>query len=119
IIRALTADEPTRINGNVLNHGIIDNLPVGCCVEVPCLVDRTGIHACHVGSLPPQLAALNRSNIALQECCVEAVLERDLRKAYYAVALDPLTAGRLTLPQIKSMFDEMVEAERESLQEYA
>ena len=82
------------------------------------MVDKGRIAPCHVGPLPPQLAALNRSNTGLQECAVDAILERDLRKAYYAIALDPLTAGRLTLPEIKSMFDEMVEAEAESLGEY-
>ncbi|MBM3498218.1 MAG: alpha-galactosidase [Armatimonadetes bacterium] len=118
IIRSLVTGERRRINGNVLNEGLIDNLPGGCCVEVPCLVEQGRIAPCHVGPLPPQLAALNASNVALQECCVDAILERDLRKAYHAVALDPLTAGRLTLPQIKAMFEEMVEAERESLREY-
>jgi alpha-galactosidase len=118
IIRSLVTGEPRRINGNVLNEGLIDNLPPGCCVEVPCLVGKRRIAPCHVGPLPSQLAALNRSNIAVQESCVEAILERDLRKAYHAVALDPLTAGRLTLPKIKAMFDETVEAERESLTAY-
>jgi alpha-galactosidase len=119
IIRSLVTGERRRINGNVANSGLIDNLPEGCCVEVPCLVEKGRIAPCHVGPLPPQLAALNRSNIAVQECCVEAILERDLRKAYHAVALDPLTAGRLTLPRIRAMFEEMLAAQRESLLEYA
>jgi len=118
IIRSLTTGEPCRINASVLNHGIIDNLPDGSCVEVPCMVERRAIRPCRVGALPPQLAALNRSNIALQQSAVEAILERDLRKAYYAVALDPLTSAILTLGEIRSMFDEMVEAQREWLADY-
>ena len=82
------------------------------------MVERRAIRPCRVGVLPPQLAALNRSNIALQQSAVEAILERDLKKAYYAVALDPLTSAILTLGEIKSMFDEMVEAEREWLADY-
>ncbi len=118
IIRSLTTGQPCRINASVMNHGIIDNLPAGSCVEVPCMVERRAIRPCRVGALPPQLAALNRSNTALQQCAVEAILERDLRKAYYAVALDPLTSALLTLDEIKAMFDEMVAAEREWLTDY-
>jgi alpha-galactosidase len=118
IIHALTTGEPCRINGNVLNEGLIDNLPQGCCVEVPCLVQKRQIAPCHVGPLPEQLAALNRANVAVQALAVEAILERDLRKAYHAVAVDPLTAAVLTLGDIRSMFDEMVEAEKGWLQGY-
>ena len=110
---------PTRVNANVMNDGIIDNLPVNCCVEVPCMVDKGRISPCHVGAIPPQLAALNMSNVGLQESAVEAVLERDLRKAHYAVALDPHTSSRLTLPEIKAMFDEMVDAQADSLSAYS
>jgi alpha-galactosidase len=111
IIYACETNNPVRINSNVRNRGIITNLPDGCCVEVPCLVDNTGVRPCYVGDLPTQLAALNNSNIAVQDLTVQAVLDRDLRKAYYAMLLDPLTATVCTTAQIKQMFDEMVEAE--------
>ncbi|HQK91937.1 MAG TPA: alpha-galactosidase [Armatimonadota bacterium] len=112
IIHAIETNTPYRFNGNVPNSGLITNLMEGCCVEVPCLTDGTGVRPCGVGDLPPQLAALNSSNIAVQQLTVEAVLERDLEKAYMAVALDPLTAAVCSLREIRSMFDAMVEAEK-------
>jgi len=115
IIYACETNNPVRINGNVRNRGIITNLSDGCCVEVPCLVDNTGVRPCYVGDLPTQLAALNGSNIAVQDLTAQAVLNRDLRKAYYAMLLDPLTAAVCTTAQIKRMFDEMVEAEGDLL----
>jgi len=118
IMCAMETGAPFRMNGNVPNDGIISNLPQGCCVEVPCLVDNTGIHGCRIGELPPQLAALNAANIAVQELTTLAVLERDLHKAYQAVLLDPLTAAVCTPAEIRKMFDEMVEAEGELLDYY-
>ncbi len=115
IIYACETNDPVRINGNVPNQEIITNLPNGCCVEVPCLVDNTGVKPCSVGALPTQLAALNNSNVAVQDLTVQAVLERDLQKAYYATLLDPLTAAVCTTAQIKGMFDELVEAEGDLL----
>jgi alpha-galactosidase len=111
IIEALVTDEPFCFNGNVMNHGLITNLPGGCCVEVPCVVDREGVHPCRVGPLPPQCAALNRTNVAVHELAVRAVLDRDREAAFHAVALDPLTAAVLPLPRIREMFDEMWAAE--------
>jgi alpha-galactosidase len=111
IIYACETNKPFRMNGNVRNRGIITNLPSECCVEVPCLVDNTGVRPCYVGDLPTQLAALNNSNIAVQELTVQAVLEKDLRKAFHATLLDPLTAAVCSTAEIKSMFDELVEAE--------
>ncbi|MFQ6134158.1 MAG: alpha-galactosidase [Armatimonadota bacterium] len=119
IIQAIETGEPFRFNGNVMNEGIIGNLPAGCCVEVPCLTDASGINPCHVGELPPQLAALNAANVAVQELTVWAVLERDLHPAYQACLLDPLTASVCSLAEIRSMFDELVQAEGELLGYYA
>ncbi len=82
------------------------------------MVDKGRISPCHVGPIPPQLAALNMSNVGLQELAVDAVLERSLHKAYQAIALDPHTSSRLTLPEIRSMFDEMVAAQTGSLAAY-
>ena len=98
------------INGNVANTGLITNLPPGCVVEVPCLVDGTGVHPCYVGDLPGQLAGLNRANVAVQELAVKAALEGDHEALYRAVALDPLTAATLSLADIRRMVDEMTEA---------
>ncbi|MBV9491571.1 MAG: alpha-glucosidase/alpha-galactosidase [Verrucomicrobia bacterium] len=111
IIEAMETDCPIRINGNVPNTRLIDNLPEGCCVEVPCLVDGNGIQPTYVGSLPPQLAALNRTNINVQELIVEAALTGSRDAVYHAVMLDPLTAAVCTLPQIRRMVDDLLAAQ--------
>ena len=118
IIEAVESHTAIRINGNVPNTGLIDNLPQGCCVEVPCLVDGNGIQPTKVGSLPTQLAALNRTNINVQELIVEAALSGGTEAVYHAVMLDPLTAAVCTLPQIRSMVDEMLEAQKRWLPQF-
>ena len=118
IIRSMETDIPCRINGNVENKGLITNLPEGCCVEVPCLVDKAGIHPCYVGELPSQCAALNRSNINVQELAVKAALGRNKETAIQAIMLDPLTSSLLTLDEIRKMVKEMFEAEREYLPQF-
>jgi alpha-galactosidase len=115
IIDAKLSGTPFAFNGNVMNHGSITNLPQKCCVEVLCLADREGIHPTFVGDLPPQLAALNRTNVAVQELAVQAVLDRDKEAAFHACALDPLTAAVVSLPKIREMFEELWEAEGELL----
>src|SRR4028118_1884830 len=110
-MQAAVSDAPYRFNGNVINTGLIPNLPDGCCVEVPCLADRQGVQACYVGLLPAQLAALNLSNIVVQELAVRAVLDKDREAAFHACALDPLTRSVCSLDQIRTMFDELWEAE--------
>ena len=114
IIEAIECGRAASIHGNVRNARSIENLPDGC-VEVECLVDRGGIHARPFGRLPEQLAALNRTHMAVHELVVEALLERDRAKAKYALMLDPLTAAVCSPEEIDRMFDEMWEAERESL----
>ena len=114
IIEAMEHGRPTSIHGNVTNAGSIDNLPDGC-VEVECTVGPDGLRPVKFGSLPEQLAALNRSHMAVHELVVQALLERDRTKAMYALTLDPLTAAVCSLEEIESMFNEMWEAERESL----
>ena len=69
---------------------LITNLPQGCCVEVPCLVDKEGLHPCYVGNLPPQVAALNANNVGMQELIVRGVAEKDKTKIFHAVLLDPI-----------------------------
>ena len=114
IVEALEYGRATSIHGNVVNDGAIENLPNGC-VEVECRVDRSGLHPVRFGSLPEQLAALNRAHMAVHELVVEALLERDRRKAQYALALDPLTSAVCSLEEIERLFKEMWEAERASL----
>jgi alpha-galactosidase len=115
IIQAMITDRPYRFNGNVMNTGVIPNLPTGSCVEVPCLVDAQGVQACHVGPLPTQLAALNLSNIVVQELAVRAALDRDREAAFHACAMDPLTRCVASLDQIRAMFDELWTAEGDLL----
>ena len=110
IIHALETGFPQRIFGNVINAGLITNLPNGSCVEVPCLVDRTGIHPCHVGDLPRQLAALCRTNVNVQELTVQALLNGDRDALRYAVKLDPLTGAVCSLEEIERMVTEMESA---------
>ena len=110
IMEAIKTNTPYRVNVNVRNTGLITNLPEDCVVEVPCLVDGLGVHPCYVGDLPPQLAALCRSNIAVQELAVKAALEGDREALFQAVALDPLTASLLSLEQIARLTDEMFNA---------
>jgi alpha-galactosidase len=118
IIESMETGAPTVINGNVRNDALIDNLPHGSCVEVPCLVDGLGLHPMKVGALPPQLAALDRPNIALQELATRAVLHRSRETAKHAVMVDPLTAALLPLDRISDMFDEMWSAHGEQLAAY-
>ncbi len=114
IIEAIELGREATIHGNVVNKGWIDNLPGGC-VEVECLVNRSGLHPVTFGPLPEQLAALNRSHMAVHELVVQALMERDRRKAKYALVLDPLTAAVCSLEEIDRLFEEMWEAERGSL----
>jgi len=115
IIHSIESGLPSRINGNVKNNGLITNLLEGCCVEVPCLVDKKGISPCYVGDLPPQLAALNRSNINLQELAVKGFVEKDKTSLFQAVLLDPLTSAILTIDETRRMVDELLQAEAEYL----
>ena len=115
IINSIETGKPSRINGNVKNNHLITNLPEGCCVEVPCLVDKEGIHPCFVGDLPPQLAALNRTNINVHELAVRGIAEKDKTKLFQAALLDPLTAAILTIDEIREMVDELFKANEQYL----
>lgn len=111
IIHSIETDTPRRMNINVRNtDAVIGNLGQDACVEVPCLVDGTGIHPCSVGNLPAQLAALNSSNIAVQRLAVRGAIEGDLDAIRHAIKLDPLTAAALTLEEIDEMIDDLREA---------
>ncbi len=118
IIEALFLDRPTTIYGNVRNTGLISNLPDGC-VEVACLVDRNGVQPCYFGSLPEQVAALDRAHMAVHTLVVEALLHGDQQAARYALQLDPLTAAVCSPAEIDALFSEMWEAERAYLPAFA
>lgn len=118
IIYAMESGTPQVIYGNVANRGIIDNLPEGCCVEVPCLVDRNGVQPVRIGSLPPHLAALMQTNINVQALTVEAALTKRRDHIYHAALLDPHTAAELDMDQIVSLVDDLIEAHGEMLPEY-
>lgn len=119
IIEAEVTGRTYRLNGNVRNDGYITNLPLGACVEVPIYVDRTGLHPAHIGALPPQLAALNMTNVLVQQLSVLAALSGDPELLVQAVAMDPLSAAVLTLREIREMTSEMLEAERSWLPQFA
>ena len=118
IMEAITTGNPYQIGGNVLNNGLIDNLPADACVEVPCLVNGYGIHPCHVGTLPVQCAAMNMTNINVQLLTIEAA--RTLKKdhIYQAAMLDPHTGSELDIDTIKKMVDELIEAHGDYLPKY-
>ena len=115
IVEAIETNQPAVIHGNVVNTGLIHNLPLGGCVEVPVLVDGTGLRPVDFGPLPDQLAGLNASHMYVHELMVRAVLERDREAALGALMLDPLTAAVCSPEEIRRMFDEMWEAERADL----
>ena len=118
IVEAIETGRPAVIHGNVLNTGLIHNLPLGGCVEVPILVDGTGLHPVDFGPLPAQLAGLNASHIYAHELMVQAVMERDREAALGALMLDPLTAAVCSPEEIRQMFDEMWEAQRADLEAF-
>ena len=118
IMEAMETNHPTVIAGNIPNRGLIDNLPQGCCVEVPCLVDGNGVQPTKIGLVPTQLAALNRTNINVQELIVEAALTGNTEAVYHAVMLDPLTGAVCTLDQIRSMVSELLAAEKQWLPQF-
>lgn len=110
IIHSIETGAPRVVYGNVLNTGLIDNLPPGCCVEVPCLVDANGVQPVHIGALPPHLAALMQTNINVQALTVEAALTGQREHIYHAAMLDPHTAAELDLDQIWALVDDLLEA---------
>ena len=118
-IHSIETGMPRVINGNVANLHLIDNLPLEAIVEVPCLVDAAGIQPTHVGSLPPQLAALMQTNINVQLLTVEAALTRKRQTIYQAAMLDPHTAAELDPDQICSLVDQLIEAHGSLLPEYS
>jgi alpha-galactosidase len=112
IVHALEIGEPFAFNGNVMNDGLIDNLPY-CCVEVPCVADEHGIRPQPVGPLPPQLAALIQTNVNVQALTVEAALTGTREHVYHAAMLDPHTAAELSLSEIHELVNVLLDAHGE------
>lgn len=118
IIAAVETDIPYRVHGNVINKGIITNLPQNACVEVPCMIDRNGVNPCFVGDIPEQCAALNRTNINPQLMTIQAAVTKKKQDIYMAAMLDPHTSSELSIDDIRSMCDEMLEEHKEWMPEY-
>lgn len=115
IMEAMITNKPYKIAGNLLNTGLITNLPEGACVEVPCLVDAQGITPTYFGNLPEQCAALNRTNVNVQQLTIEAALTGNRERIYQAAIMDPHTAGELSLNDIHEMVDQLIEVNMEWL----
>jgi alpha-galactosidase len=118
IIEAIETGAPAVIYGNVPNTGLIDNLPQDGIVEVACLVDNKGVQPTHFGRLPTQLAALDAQHMAFHDLVATAVLEQDREAAVHALMMDPLTAAVCSLEEIREMFNEMVEVQRDYLPDF-
>lgn len=118
IMEAVITGKPFKFSGNVANHGYISNLPYTATVEVPVYADREGFHPYVIGELPPQLAAMNLSNLTVQDLAVRAAMEGDPELAFWAVAMDPLTSTRVTLQECRKMVEEMFMAEEKWLPQF-
>ena len=110
IMEAIVTNVPYKIGGNVINRGMITNLPYDACVEVPCLVDRNGIQPTYVGALPLQLAAMNSSNIYPQMLTIEAAVTGKRETLYQAAMMDPHTGAQLSTDEIVSLCNDLIEA---------
>ena len=118
IMEAIETDNAYKIGGNVINHGLIDNLPREACVEVPCLVNRFGIQPTHVGPLPPQCAAMNMTNINVQLLTIEAAVTKKRDVIYQAAMLEPHTSSELSIDELVSLCDDPIEAHGDYLPKY-
>ncbi len=118
IMEAMETNRPFKFGGNVINTGLITNLPSNACVEVPCIADASGVQSVFIGDLPEQCAAMNRTNINPQLLAIEAAVTKKKDYIYQAAMLDPHTAAELTIDQIVSMCDDLIEAHKGWLPEY-
>lgn len=118
IMEAIITGKPFKFSGNVPNQGYITNLPYTATVEVPVYADKSGYHPTFIGDLPKQCAAMNMSNISVQDMAAEAAITGDIELTYWAIAMDPLTSSVLTLKQIRDMVNEMFLAEKEWLPQF-
>ncbi|MDR2514549.1 MAG: alpha-glucosidase/alpha-galactosidase [Christensenellaceae bacterium] len=118
IMDAIETNRPFKFGGNVLNTGLITNLPQNACVEVPCIVDKSGVTPTFVGELPPQCAAMNRTNIGVQELTVEAAITGKKEHIYHAALLDPHTSAELSIDEIVALCDDLIAAHGDWLPQY-
>lgn len=118
IIEAIETGKPFAFGGNVMNTGLIDNLPTDCCVEVTCLANEAGIQPCHIGALPHQLAALNMRQISVHQLVVDAALTGRKECIYQAAMLDPHASADLTIDEIHALVDDLIEAHGDWLPTY-
>ncbi len=118
IMEAMETNVPYKIGGNVLNNGLITNLPKNACVEVPCLVDANGVTPCFIGNLPEQCAALNRTNINVQLLTIEAAITKKKDYIYQAAMMDPHCQSELSIDDIVAMCDDLIEAHEGWLPQY-
>ena len=115
---AVTNNKTITINANVMNNNLINDLPSNCCVEVPCLINSNGFHPQQVGSLPEQLLALMRTNINVQILTAKAATTKKREHIYHAAMMDPLTSSILSIDEIYSMTDELIDAHKDYLPKY-
>ena len=118
IIEAVETGKPFSFGGNVMNTGLIDNLPADCCVEVTCLANEGGIQPCHIGALPHQLAALNMRQVSVHQVTVDAALTGKKDYIYQAAMLDPHASAELSIDDIRAMVDDLIEAHGDWLPKY-
>ena len=118
IMESIVTNTPYQIGGNVLNKGLIDNLPADACVEVPCLVNKLGVQPTHIGRLPVQLAAMNMTNINVQLLTIEAAVTKKKEHIYHAAMLEPHTSSELSIDDIVALCDDLIEAHKGWLPEY-
>jgi alpha-galactosidase len=118
IMEAMVTNKPYKIGGNVINTGLIDNLPREACVEVPCMVDNHGINPCHVGRLPLQLAAMNMTHINVHLLTIEAAVTKRRETIYQAAMMEPHTAAELSIDDIVALCDELIEAHGDYMKDY-
>jgi len=118
IVNAILTNAPVRVYGNVMNEGLVSNLPAFSAVEVACLVDAGGVHPCRFGDLPNSVAAMCTMEIHVHQLAVEAILERDRHKVYQALMMDPLTHSVMTIDQVESLVDELIAGQQEWLGQY-
>jgi alpha-galactosidase len=118
IMEAVITNTPYKIGGNVLNRGLIENLPADACVEVPCLVDGSGVTPCYVGKLPVQLAAMNMTHVNVHSIVLEAAHTKKREHIYHAAMLEPHTAAELSIDDIRKMVDELIKKHGKWLPKY-
>lgn len=118
IIRAMETDQAYRVHGNVLNTGLIPNLPAEACVEVPCLIDRNGVNPCYVGNLPEQCAAIDRMQINVQLLTILAAVTRKRDYVYMAAMMDPHASSELSPDEIRRLCDDLIEEHGDWLPKY-